>query len=208
MPGFHEVRLPEDVERGAQGGPGFKTTVLPLASGHEKRNQDWTNSKGSWDISYGIQDKADFTRVLRFFMARRGRAYGFRFKDWSDYEVVRQQFGVADGVEVEFQLTKTYTDTVNPYVRPISKPVLAGEDYPVRVWRNNVLLAGADYAIDTTTGLITFDTPGTLGHVLEWEGEFDVPVRFDRDTFDITLQHVDAGSIPTLQIVELRPEDA
>ena len=38
---FHNVQLPEEVERGAQGGPQFKTTVFTLSSGYEKRNVEW-----------------------------------------------------------------------------------------------------------------------------------------------------------------------
>jgi len=202
---FHDARLPDDVERGAQGGPGFKTTVVTLKSGSEKRNQDWSQSRGSWDISYGIQSKVDFTRVLKFFYARKGRAFGFRFKDWSDFEVARQQFATADGADLTFQLTATYEDDDGySYTRTITKPV----EGTVSIWRNNVLLTETThYSINYNTGVVTFVTPGTNGHVIEWAGEFDVPVRFERDSFDITLQHFDAGAIPTLQILELRAED-
>jgi uncharacterized protein (TIGR02217 family) len=204
--GFHNARLPDDVERGAQGGPGFKTTVVTLKSGSEKRNQDWSQSRGSWDLSYGIQSKTDFMLVLRFFYARKGRAFGFRFKDWSDFEADRQVFATADGVDLTFQLLNTYNDGNGySYNRIITKPVQG----TVSIWRNNVLLTETtDYSINYNTGVVTFVAPGTNGHTIEWEGEFDVPVRFDRDNFDITLQHFDAGAIPSFQVLELRPEDA
>lgn len=204
--GFHNARLPDDVERGAQGGPGFKTTVVTLKSGSEKRNQDWSQSRGSWDLSYGMQHKVDFMAVLRFFYARKGRAFGFRFKDWSDFEVERQTFATTDGADNTYQLTNTYEDDDGySYVRTITKPVLG----TVSVWRNNILLTSpTQYTLDYNTGIVTLASAGLAGHALEWEGEFDVPVRFDRDNFDITLQHFDAGAIPSFQVLELRPEDA
>ncbi len=58
-PVFHEVRMPIDVERGAVGGPGFKTRVLPLESGFEQRNIDWSDTRGEWDLSYGLMNTAE-----------------------------------------------------------------------------------------------------------------------------------------------------
>jgi len=204
--GFHNARLPDDVERGAQGGPGFKTTVVTLKSGSEKRNQDWSQSRGSWDLSYGMQSKTDFMAVLRFFYARKGRAFGFRFKDWSDFEADRQTFATTDGSDTTYQLINTYTDGNGySYVRTVTKPVSG----TISIWRNGSLLTETThYSINYNTGVVTLVSAGAGGHALEWEGEFDVPVRFDRDSFDITLQHFDAGAIPSFQVLELRPEDA
>lgn len=35
--------------------------------------------------------------------------------------------------------------------------------------------------------------------------EFDVPVRFDTDRIDIDLAQFDAGRIPSIPLVEVRP---
>jgi uncharacterized protein (TIGR02217 family) len=35
--------------------------------------------------------------------------------------------------------------------------------------------------------------------------EFDVPVRFDTDQLEINLSQIEAGSIPHIPIVEIRP---
>ena len=90
------VRLPTDIERGAIGGPRFNTTVLELDSGREKRNQNWQDTRGEWDVGYGLMTKyqedpasviADVDDLIHFFYTVRGMAFSFRFKDWSDYEV-------------------------------------------------------------------------------------------------------------------------
>jgi uncharacterized protein (TIGR02217 family) len=201
---FDSVRLPEDVERGALGGPGFKTTIVELVSGREKRNQDWTRSRGRWDIGYGMQTKTDFMRVLAFFYARRGRAIGFRFKDWSDYEVgpTPMQFATGDGAEDEFFLNKTYTDSGSfTFVREITRPV----NGTVAIYVNDVLQTETThYTINYETGEVDFTFNPTAGHTIKWTGEFDVPVRFDVDQLEIALQHYDAGEIPSIPIVELK----
>lgn len=198
---FDEVRLPITVEKGATGGPGFNTTVLELSSGHEQRNQNWSVARGEWDIGYGIQSKADLALVLAFFYARRGKARGFRFRDWSDYEVTTQkQFGTGDGTDTTFQLSIPYTSGGVTYTRNISKPVAS----TVRVWVNSVELASSAFAVNESTGIVTFDTAPPDTHILEWTGEFDVPVRFDTDQLNVSMEIFNAGTIPTIPIVELR----
>ena len=213
---FHEHRLPEDVERGAQGGPRFNTTITTLSSGFEQRNQNWEYSRAEWDIGYGIQKRTDYQAVISFFYARRGRAIGFRFKDWSDYQATDEPFGVGDGVTTVFQLIKTYSDRSNRgtplaiadrYIRTISKPVPATVkvyDYDTIAQTTTRLLSTSLTQINSLRGTITLITPLPTDHELWWTGEFDVPVRFDVDKLDVALTHYDAGAVPDIPIVEIR----
>jgi len=90
---FHDTRLPVDIERGALGGPGFKTTVTPLGSGKEQRNIDWARIRSEFDVGYGLMDQdsvileATIDALLAFFYTREGKAHTFRFKDWSDFKI-------------------------------------------------------------------------------------------------------------------------
>ena len=198
---FDEVRLPDDVERGATGGPMFKTTVITLSSGHEKRNQDWAETRGEWDIGYGIQTKENMTDVIKFFYARRGRARGFRFKDWSDFEMEKQAIGVGDSVNAIFQIYKRYTSGSVDYDRVLNKIVAD----TIEVYVNNVLQAANRYTINLNTGIITF-LPGFIPGPVPVAAacEFDVPVRFDTDKLGVSMQTFDAGSIPQINVVELK----
>lgn len=203
---FHDVRLPDDVERGAQGGPRFKTTVTTLSSGFERRNIDWEQARGEWDVGYGIDDKASFTRLIDFFYAREGRAHGFRFKDWTDFELARQVIGATDGSNATFQIFKRYTSGAFTYDRTIKKIVAGTES----VWVNNVAItegAGASqYQLDDDTGILTLGSTlaAQTGTDVEVLCEFDVPVRFDTDQLQISALTFDAGSIPQIPIIELR----
>ncbi len=195
---FHDVRLPDDVEKGATGGPEFMTTIVGMSSGQEQRNIDWSEVKGSWDIAYGVQDKDDFDVCKGFFYARRGRAYGFRFKDWGDYEVEDEQIGLGDAAEDEFQLVKTYeVDGPLPYIRRITRPVA------------DTLVVKLDGVVTTAftldaLGVVNMNTAPGTGVVVTASFEFDVPVRFDTDKFNLELYHADAGAIGSLPICEIR----
>lgn len=195
---FDEVRLPDDVERGAQGGPEFKTTVLQLSSGFEVRNVDWAIARGRWDIGYGIQNLSTLNLVRDFFYARQGRARGFRFKDWSDFSGELQNIGTGDGVTTAFQLRKQYTSGAVTYNRPVKKPVTG----TVRVFLDGV--ESFAFTVDTTTGVVTMSVAPGAGIVLTASFEFDVPVRFDSDQLEVNMAIFNAGSIPQLPVVELR----
>lgn len=204
---FHDVRLPEDVERGAQGGPRFKTTIMTLSSGHEKRNIDWQRTKGQWDIGYGIQERADLQAVIDFFYARQGRAHSFRFKDWSDYHVgdpytdTPQIFAEGNGLQTQFQIEKHYTSGGFTFVRPITR-VVPGT---ARVFVNSIeLLSG--WTINNATGIITFSpAPASLAQIAV-SCEFDVPARFDTDALEINMETFEAGAFPQIPVVEVKDE--
>ena len=83
---FHEVRFPDNISRGARGGPERRTQIVELASGDEERNASWANSRRRYDVAYGIRRADDLAAVVAFFEARNGRLHGFRCKDWADYK--------------------------------------------------------------------------------------------------------------------------
>lgn len=198
---FHDVKLPDNVERGAQGGPQFKTTILTMSSGFEKRNISWERTRGEWDISYGIGTKEDQEKVLAFFYARRGRAHSFRFKDWTDYQIGRsnpQFLEVADGVKTKFQIFRLYENGAFNYVRPITRPV------------SSTVEVFLDGALQTTgvsvssLGVITFSSAPTNGLQVRVRCEFDVPVRFDVDKLNLSATFSGNYAIPSIDIVEVR----
>ncbi len=188
------VRLPDNVESGAKGGPAFATSVITLANGRESRNQEWAVAKQSWDIGYGVQDKADFEVVRAFFYARKGRARSFLFKDWSDYQGTLQAVAAVDGQPTKRQLVKTYDDGLTPYARLI--------DYPVAGTLHVYVDTVETMAFTLALGVITF-TGGDPGDNVVATFEFDIPVRFDVDQFTMTLANVLAMEVTSLPVVEV-----
>lgn len=199
MPAFHEVQFPPKIAYGASGGPEFNTTITKTQGGHEQRNINWQKALGSWDISTGIKSKADMDAIKAFFLNRFGRAHGFRFKDWLDYQGIGQNIGTGNGTKTQFQLTKTYTNGGFSYVYNIKKPV-AGT---VKIYLNSVLQASG-YTLDTTTGIVTFTTAPGSGVVVSADFEFDVPVRFDIDKMPARADRPGQYIWDAIPIVELR----
>jgi uncharacterized protein (TIGR02217 family) len=199
MTSFHEVRFPDNIVYGATGGPQFATTVVATGGGHEKRNVNWSVARGRWDVASGLKKQAQIDELIAFFRARRGKAYGFRFKDWTDYQATGQLLGTGDDVLTQFQLVKHYPSGSVIEVRTITKP-LAGT---VKAYLNSVeQLSG--WSIDTTTGLVTFTTAPALGVEVTADFEFDVPVRFDTDHMAVTIESYRLHNWQQIPIVELR----
>jgi uncharacterized protein (TIGR02217 family) len=192
-------RFPERIGNGAQGGPGFSTSVAVLASGREARNGNWQYPLHAWDVSQGLNTQADFEALRAFFMVARGRLHGWRFKDLGDFACT-----VADGratalTATTFQLVKRYTSGSDSVDRLIRKPV-AGTVA--------VLVSGspATFTVDTTTGIVTIAAAPAAGNIT-WSGEFDVPMRFDTDKLEGRIVARNAkglvhewGSIPIIEV--------
>ena len=205
---FHEVRFPDNISRGARGGPERRTQIVELASGDEERNASWADSRRRYDVAYGIRRADDLAAVVAFFEARNGRLHGFRYKDWADYKsalpsqaitATDQQIGTGTGSLQTFQLAKRYTSGAQTWVRTIAKPV-AGT---VRVALGMVEQMSG-WTLDTTTGVVTFTTAPAGGVIVRAGFEFDVPVRFDSDTLDVTLDFERLGSITSIPLLEIR----
>jgi uncharacterized protein (TIGR02217 family) len=207
---FHEVRFPDAIGRGARGGPERRTQVVELASGEEERNASWANSRRRYDVSYGIRRADDLAAVVAFFEARGGRLHGFRFRDWADYRSclpsqvpapTDQNLGTGDGVTTAFQVVKRYASGAQTWVRAITRPV-AGT---VRIALDGgELAAEAGWSVDLTTGIVTFAAAPGPGVAVAAGFEFDVPVRFDSDTLDVTLDVERLGSITSIPLLEIR----
>lgn len=205
---FHEIRFPDNISRGARGGPSRRTQIVELASGDEERNASWADSRRRYDVSYGIRRADDLAAVVAFFEARNGRLFGFRFKDWSDYKScppsgipapADQQIGTGDGTQTEFQLVKHYASGPRTWSRTITKPVTGTVTIAL-----NGTPQPSGWSVDPATGIVSFAAAPGNGVAIRAGFEFDVPVRFDSDTLDVTLDIERLGSITSISLVEIR----
>jgi uncharacterized protein (TIGR02217 family) len=192
---FDDVRLPEDIERGVIGGPEYRTTVNRLVNAREQRNAEWDYPVFSVNIGYGVQKREDLETIYAFFHARLGRARGFRFRNWLDYQVVEQPVGVITGQPLQRQLIRTYDDDVNPQIRLVTRPVAS----TLRVYKDMVLTT--DYTLGAK-GVLTFGSDPGLNVLATFD--YDLPVRFDTDKLDVQLTTQFAGAVPSIPIIELR----
>lgn len=200
MPSFHDIRFPDDISWGATGGPRYSTTVVMSDSGHEQRNINWAEARMKWNVTHGIKTDDQVKALIDFFRARKGKAYGFRFKDWSDYIATGQAIAKISGETNKYQLRKQYSDSERTEVRLITKPVQG----TLQVWDGATPLERpGDYSINWNTGVITtVEDPGPSSLTATFE--FDVPVRFDTDDMDLSLDFFNAANWNNINVVELR----
>jgi uncharacterized protein (TIGR02217 family) len=166
---------------------------------HEKRNINWSEARSRWDVASGLKKQAQIDELIAFFRARRGKAYGFRFKDWTDYKATGDLVGTGDDSETQFQLVKQYPSGSVIEVRTITKPV-AGT---VKVYLDGIEQPSG-WSVDTTTGLVTFSTAPAVGVEVTADFEFDVPVRFDTDQMAVTIETYQLHAWQQIPIVEVR----
>lgn len=208
MTAFHEVRFPLDIAMQSRGGPQRLTDILITGAGREQRNTRWAQSRRRYEAGYGVKTPAAIALVTAFFEERRGRLYGFRFRDRADDRscapgvapgAADQSLGTGDGVTRGFQLAKTYGGAFAPYRRAILKPVADS----VRV-----SIAGVetrDFLADPATGLVVFTNAPPAGAALAAGFLFDTPVRFDTDFLEIDYAGLDTGQVPKIPLIEIRP---
>lgn len=206
---FHEVRLPARLAFGSTGGVERRTEIVTLGSGFERRSTPWAQGRRRYLIGANLKSLDDMAALTSFFEARQGRLYGFRFRDFADFRScapsgaitpLDQNLGVGDGERTTFELRKRYGDGDEAPERRIHKPV----DGTVQVAVDGAEVEPAGFQTDLATGLVTLAAPPAAGAAITGGFEFDVPVRFDADRIDVTLESFAAGRMAAVPLIEVR----
>lgn len=199
-------RFPDDIAYGSEGGPEYKTNIVEVNSGYEHRNAVWSYPRHKFNVAYGVRTLGQLYALTEFFHAVHGSAYAFRFKHHADFKSgnitqavspTDQVIGTGDGAITEFPLKKTYTKGALSRARLITKP----NTDTVHVALNGVeQLSG--WSVDTTTGVITFDSAPGNGVSVQAGFEFDVPVRFQNDYLPSTWEDYQllSADVPLIEV--------
>lgn len=207
---FHDVTFPRDIALNASGGPHRNTEIVVMGSGHEQRNQRWSQSLRRFDAGYGVKGLNELHKVIAFFEARRGPMFGFRFRDPMDWKSCLplsqvsaddQLLGVGNGQQTLFPMTKAYGQDAQPYLREITKPVSGSVMVSVD---GSVQTETVDYSVEYNRGEISFNSAPETGKQITCGFEFDTPVRFEADQLTINLAAFSAGEVPSIPLVEIR----
>lgn len=206
MATFHDDQFPTVIAQGAVAIQAFSTSVAMSSGGREQRNGNWSQPRMRWNVGTGLRSRADIATLQAFFRARAGKLHAFRFKDWSDYTVAKQQIGTTDGSDATWQIVKAYASGPTTVYRNITRPVSG----TVRCWVDGVertIGAGAtQFQVDLSTGIITLGATlaALLSKLIEASCEFDVPARFDSDEIALTQRSHEIGSYADIPVVEIR----
>jgi len=209
MSTFHETLFPLDVSLQGRGGPERRTEIVSLGSNREARNARWNHSRRRYEAGYGVKTLAQLMKIVDFFEERRGRLYGFRWRDRLDHtscapgnaiSPLDQEIGIGDGALSEFPLFKHYGGSFARYSRPIVKPVSGSVRIAVDGEEKTTGIL-----IDYITGFVRFATNQIppVGSIITAGFLFDTPVRFDTDYLEVDIEAFTAGDIPKIPIIEI-----
>jgi uncharacterized protein (TIGR02217 family) len=172
---FINTPLLETVSYGFSGGPTFPgLTEVKLSSGIWVRNSDQDRQIYRYAAPYDSIKIQDQQALIDAYVVAQVNAASFRFKDWSDYQLVNGVIGVADSDgESTYQMIKDYTFGPLTVSRPITKP----RDGTWSITVDNVVTPAT---VDDLTGLVT--VTALTGQTIRATTQFDVPVFFiDKD---------------------------
>lgn len=173
-------RFPGGIRYGSNFGPTYKTDIVTVKSGREYRNKGWVYPKYVFNANI-LRDKEDLERLIAFFHIAVGKTNGFRFRDEYDHKSCGmnstpafddQALGDGDGSTDTFQLRKAYTEGAYTQYRLIKKPVSGTVKVGVGPAGAEVEEDATRWAVDTTTGIVTFvaNITGTVTNAVDQGG--------------------------------------
>ncbi|MDX1949583.1 MAG: DUF2460 domain-containing protein [Rickettsiales bacterium] len=198
MVSFHNIRFPADISAKATSKIEFQTEVISFLKGNEKRNSLQQIPIRKFEINFKDISNLQAEKVQWFFIARQGKAYSFRFKDWQDFEAIDQQIGIGDGEKTQFQLIKNYGDEQNYITRKITKIFQNSE----KIYLDGVLQSSG-YNISNDAGLVSFTHPPAVSVQIKASFQFDNCVRFENDFLEFSQETFGKGSLQKIGFIEV-----
>jgi uncharacterized protein (TIGR02217 family) len=71
-----DVRFPDRIGLGAEGGPTFATVITTSTGGHEQRQANWAEARRRYNVATGLKGRADVEALLAFYSVRRSQLRG------------------------------------------------------------------------------------------------------------------------------------
>lgn len=151
-------RFPDDISAGVSFGPEFLTVVARSPAGFEARNRARSRALSNGECAHAVRTVEQLRTLLTFFRSVGGRYSGFRFKDWSDFQLAAADSTLVlqAGTVNQYQATKRYRAAIGfEELRPIRKPV-AGTVVLKDGGATVAAGAGAgQYSVDSSTGILS-----------------------------------------------------
>lgn len=194
---FSEDLFPTDISYGMEGGPEFFTEIITLNNGSEQRNINWCQPRSKFNVAHGVKTKEQLNRLIAFFRTKQGKAIGFRFKDWTDFQAKNQIIDIGDGKKKVFQLIKTYETSSISTTRIINKPV---KD-KVKIFVQNQQV---EAQINYENGRIILKNCPKINEIISADFEFDIAVRFDTDKLSALIDTYGSYSWNEIPLLEIK----
>jgi uncharacterized protein (TIGR02217 family) len=190
--------LDDRLALGFTGGPTYRTSVLAMAGGKERRNATWPLPRRLYEFSYNVRPIEDCWAIEDFFHDVDGRGQVWLLPDFTLARNKTHILGTGDGVETEFQARIGYGSSSIRYVD--ATYIVPGT---LTVYVNGVAATVASEA----DGLITMSSPPANASVVTASFRPLIPVRFEQDDIKIQVsfpEDVGQGQVLRLSAVEVR----
>lgn len=194
---FHDVILPNSISKFAIGSSEFLTSCASSMSGREVRHSDNLMPKRRYFLKDARLSKKQFELLNSFFKARAGKRFSFLIKDHFDYKVNKQLIFTGNGKSQEFQLKKTYEDSLSPFVRNITKPSIK----TIKFWQNEIEVF-AEF-VDKNNGTVKFSEIIEDGQKIYASFNFYVAVRFVNDNLQYSSNDDGTIMIDNAELIEV-----
>ena len=164
-----------------------QTRIQRAVSGRELRALDYPYPLWQFALVYDfLRDNPqagydELRTLLGFFMLCQGAFGTFLFQDPSDFQVAGQQIGIGDASTTVFQLQRTMGTTLpaGGFLEPIVAPNVVSA-----IYFNGLTQAPTTYSVDTTAGLVIFETAPSSGLIITADFSYYFRCRFIDDKYD------------------------
>lgn len=180
---------------GWEGGPTFKTQIVELRNGRERRNAQWAQPRHNYSAPFNNITLSAYAQIKQMHLTCRGMLHAFRFIDQLDSTASNDQFGVGDGTKTQFQLGKFSSIDGVTYYRQVyairGTPTVTVNNTPEAV------------TVNDRTGIVTFSAAPSNGAILRWTGSFDIWVRFATDDLPFSLEQAADRTVGSVSLIEV-----
>lgn len=189
---------------GWEGGPEFKTRIVDMANGRDRRNAEWAQPRHRFTLGFQHLNAESYASIKQMHLVARGMLHTFLHQDGLDPSATDELFGLGDGVEDEFQLSKLSVVSGVTYQRFVYALFVPGDngiatDAPITVTINGEPTTA--FTLDRDRGLIVFDDPPEVDAVLRWSGPYSLWVRFAQDWLPFSFDEPN-GRYGTVDLLE------
>jgi uncharacterized protein (TIGR02217 family) len=194
---FVNIVLPDTLAFGSRGGRRYSTDIVINRGGYEKRNQNWADPLGMWEIGMVNRTLAQTLQLQAFLHRMKGKTHSFLFLDHKDSQMKR--VAASRITSTTYQLRQrystlgetTFVDVIHP--DPDTLDVSLG-GRPTSGW-----------SVDPTTGIVTLAAGVGTSTAVQGTGRYYIEVRFDTDHFEPEENEQGIYSWPSIPLVEVRP---
>lgn len=168
-----------------------KNQRVSTANGIETVNIVWDRTKREWDIATIPLLRSEWQYIESLHEITEGGAYGFLLEDPKDFhstdttpytETIGKVAALGSG---QYQAFKRYKNVASGRYK--DRKITRLNPTGFQVYNGVVLMDPSSYTLDVTTGILSISGNPSEASVT-WRGRFYVPVHFQNDIIDWTLE--------------------